>query len=350
MNLLKKFGYIGLASVMTLSLVACSGEKKADESNKGTTTATDSQTTTQSTGVVKVGLGKFVSLESTKPYSEKDGLAQADNTIVAASFDKDGKIVDVKIDVAQNKVPVKQDGSVEAVSEFKTKMELGPDYAMKPASKIGKEWNEQAEALQKYFVGKTVDEIKGLKLEENKLTDADITSSVTIKVSDYILALEDAWKNAVEVSGVEKISLGIKSSSEKNKNAADGKGANVQIDTVYALVATDKDAKITKVVLDTIQNKFEFNEDGTLATDLTVNTKSKKELGDEYNMKPASKIGKEWFEQAASLEEYLVGKTVDDVKGLAIDEENHLTDEDIKSSVTIKVNSYQEVVVNALEK
>ena len=347
MKLLKKFGYIALASVMTLSLVACSTDKKETGKEEPKTNETAGNTEA-ATGIAKVGLGAVASVGSSKAYGEKDGAAQADNTIVAAAFDKDGKIVSVKIDVAQSKVEVKMDGSLGDIPEFKTKKELGPDYGMVGASKIGKEWFEQAQALEEKLVGKTVDEVKALAVEDNKLTDADFTSSVTIKVNDYFAALEKAWNNAVDAAGAEKISLGVNTTADKSKAAAEDKGASVQFDTVYALTAVDKDGKIVKVILDTLQDKVEFNADGTLAEVKEI--KSKKELGDEYGMKGASKIGKEWFEQAAALEDYFVGKTLDDVKGLGIDEEQHVTDEALKSSVTIKVPGYQAVLVEALEK
>jgi hypothetical protein len=39
---------------------------------------------------------------------------------------------------------------------------LGDGYGMRSASKIGKEWNEQANAFAAYVIGKTVDEVKAL--------------------------------------------------------------------------------------------------------------------------------------------------------------------------------------------
>ena len=44
-------------------------------------------------------------------------------------------------------------------------------------------------------------------------------------------------------------------------------------------------------------------------TDLATTFETKKELKEGYNMKPASPIGKEWYEQIAALEEYATGKT-----------------------------------------
>ena len=62
-------------------------------------------------------------------------------------------------------------------------------------------------------------------------------------------------------------------------------------------------------------------------------------------MKGVSGIGKEWFEQAKALAEYTVGKKVADVTGMEL-AENVPTAEELKSSVTIKVDGY----LAALEK
>jgi len=79
---------------------------------------------------------------------------------------------------------------------------------------------------------------------------------------------------------------------------------------------------------------------------------TKKEKGADYGMKAASAIGKEWFEQIAALEAYLVGKTADEVAALEV-VENLFTAEDIKTSVSIKVTDYlaafAKAVANAVE-
>ena len=68
---------------------------------------------------------------------------------------------------------------------------------MKSASGIGKEWYEQAAALAQWMIGKTVDEVAAIKVsDEGTTTEADLTSSVTIHVADYIKALQKAAANA----------------------------------------------------------------------------------------------------------------------------------------------------------
>ncbi|HPV84764.1 MAG TPA: hypothetical protein PL127_00890, partial [Sedimentibacter sp.] len=53
--------------------------------------------------------------------------------------------------------------------------------------------------------------------------------------------------------------------------------------------------------------------------------------------KKASAIGKEWYEQADAFADYVVGKTVEEIKGIAVDESGHATEEDLVSSVTVGI-------------
>ena len=76
---------------------------------------------------------------------------------------------------------------------------------------------------------------------------------------------------------------------------------------------------------------------------------TKKELGDEYGMKAASGIGKEWFEQAAVMEEYLVGKTAKGVLEIAVDESEKPTDPDLLAGVTVSIGGYQTAAAKAVE-
>jgi len=79
----------------------------------------------------------------------------------------------------------------------------------------------------------------------------------------------------------------------------------------------------------------------------------KKDLGDDYGMRGRSEIGKEWFEQIAALEEWMVGKTIDEVLAMpfSVRDENHqeVPDvEELKTSVTITVGDYLAAVEGAV--
>lgn len=61
---------------------------------------------------------------------------------------------------------------------------------------------------------------------------------------------------------------------------------------------------------------------------------SKKETKDDYNMKGASSIGKEWYEQIEFLEKYLVENGIDSVN---VNAEGYASDDDVLAGCTINV-------------
>jgi hypothetical protein len=152
----------------------------------------------------KTGLGNIISISKSTDAGEEDGLAQADVTMAAVTIDQDGKIVNVKIDVAQVKVNFDAEGKLttDLSAELKTKVELGDDYNMKTYGGAVAEWYEQIASLEDWMTGKTIEEVKAMKTYEKDEAhpavpdEADLKSSVTINVSDYIAAVEEAVNNA----------------------------------------------------------------------------------------------------------------------------------------------------------
>ena len=321
-------------------------EQKEDENKEGKETA-------DAAGIAKVGIASTISFGKSKDLEDDKGAAQEDTMVAAVAFDKDGKVVKVEVDTAQNKADIKDDGTFDFDTEAKgkTKKELGADYNMKAASEIGKEWDEQMASLEEYFVGKTAEEIKNIETEESVPTDADLKASVTMKIDGYKELVAKAWDNAVEVENVEKIGLGIISDfGHGTKEKPDDKGASVEFNTTYARVALDAEGKVVKTIIDTAQNTVAYTADGKLETDIEAEGTTKKALGADYNMKAASEIGKEWDEQIAAFEDWTVGKTADEIKNLEVDESGKTADADLKASVTMSVNGYVEVVSEAIDK
>ncbi len=357
-----------LALVMVFSLAACGNkeekpadgdkpaeEQKEDENKDGEDKEEDKEgeETADAAGIAKVGLASTVSFGKSKDLEDGKGAAQEDTMVAAVAFDKDGKVVKVEIDTAQNKAAIKDDGTFDFDTEAKgkTKKELGADYNMKAASEIGKEWDEQMVSLEEYFVGKTAEEIKNIETEESVPTDADLKASVTMKIDGYKELVAKAWDNAVDVENVEKIGLGVSSDfGHGTKEKADDKGASVEFNTTYALVALDAEGKVVKTIIDTAQNTVAYTADGKLETDIAAEGTTKKALGADYNMKAASEIGKEWDEQIASFEDWTAGKTAEEIKNLEVDESGKTTDADLKASVTMGVNGYVETVSEAIDK
>ncbi len=154
---------------------------------------------------VKTGLGHNISIAKSKDATaEAAGAAQVDTVMAAVTFDSAGKILGVTIDNAQTIVNFDATGKVtsDLAKAQQTKVERGNDYGMKKQSKIGKEWFEQIADLEKWMVGKTVDQVNALKVK--KVDDAhpavpdtaDLSSKVTVSVQDYQAAVTEALANA----------------------------------------------------------------------------------------------------------------------------------------------------------
>lgn len=300
--------------------------------------------------ITKMGLGVTVSLDKSKA-EDQDLLAQSDTTVAGVAFDAEGKIVKVILDVAQNKVPV-VDGALQAPEEFKTKKELGTDYNMKAASGIGKEWDEQALFLEEYFVGMTVEELEGIPVDEDSYpTDEDVITGATIKIDKYQEAIIRAWENAQEVEGVDSIGLGIASNlGNQSSDADEESGAKVQFEDNIALVGLDEEGVVVASQTDVAQNTISFTLEGELDGEYAEGS-TKKMLGAEYGMKATSEsvgIGKEWDEQAQAYDEYLVGKSAEEVSGIELDEDNKPIDPALLSGATISIGGIKAATEKAL--
>jgi hypothetical protein len=142
-----------------------------------------------------------------------------------------------------------------------------------------------------------------------------------------------------------KTGFAVITSIEKSKDAGEADGL-AQADSVLVAVTVDAAGKIVDCVIDTAQSKANFNTAGEIVTPLDTEFKTKNELGANYGMSKNSSIGKDWFEQAAALADYVVGKTVEEVKGIAVDAEGHATGADLTASVTVSISGY----ITAIEK
>ncbi|NLN06439.1 MAG: hypothetical protein GX167_02330 [Firmicutes bacterium] len=362
------FLVLSLAAVL---FVGCGGAK-ADKKNPGNN---NNDVVPPNAAAGKLGLGIVNSIAKSKDYIPAEGdqpevlaAGQVDTIMAAVLFDADGKILKVDIDNAQTVVKFDADMKVTNRDDvLKTKVEKGEEYGMKKASSIGKEWYEQIDELEKWMVGKTVAEVKALKTKARDdshpaVPDVpELTSLVTISVEDYIAAVEKAWNNAVDVENADKLGLGQEISIAKSKDYAPAEGdkpevlPTAQVDTTIAATAFTADGKVAGVIIDTAQIVVNFNKDGKVTSDRNAPLKTKVEKGNDYGMHKVSSIGKEWYEQIAELEKWMVGKTVAEITGMKVKErdESHPAVPDVPeltSSVTINVGDYLAVVVEALQK
>lgn len=201
-----------------------------------------------------VKAGAMTETPATPVAAEKKfyaGLGMVDNyrtghtsfNVVAASivFDQDGKIVTAKLDVTElapsefNWIDEADADKVAKATEMEeaivTKSELKEAYGMAAKATTGLEWYQQMENYEKFFVGKTVAELRAwfdantdvngrpikigteLKPEDQAKVDAlsadeqavlaDVITGATMSLHDghgyFIDAIEKAWANRVEV-------------------------------------------------------------------------------------------------------------------------------------------------------
>ena len=203
-NIMKKAIALVMAACLAFGLVACGG---ASSTATSTSTASSAASTSEAASSeaasseaateagVKTGMAIVSSTSVSDADADTDGKAQVDSTVAAVLVGEDGKIISCKLDVAQNKVAVKADGSFDTTATFKSKQELKEDYNMKGASPIGKEWYEQANAFAEYVVGMTAEEVRAIETNpdaHNGPVDADIAASCTMDVREFNNAVAKA--------------------------------------------------------------------------------------------------------------------------------------------------------------
>lgn len=99
-------------------------------------------------------------------------------------------------------------------------------------------------------------------------------------------------------------------------------------EVTYAKVKL-KDGRLSEVEIDETANGKE---------------KTKKELGNAYEMKQASKIGKEWYQQIDFLENYIVKNGVDTIK---LNSEGKAENNDVTTGCTIRIDGFLKAVKDA---
>lgn len=291
---------------------------------------------------VKTGLSIITNMTADK---------QTNINLTAVTVDDNGVITACVIDYIQAKVAVDGTGVIttELGYNFLSKHEKLDDYGMRPVSTIGKEWFEQAQAFAAYCVGKTVEEVKGIALNESGYpADADLAAGCTMKVTEYIAGVEDAVAKAAHI-GAKKgdvLKLTQVTVLDKAVNATAEKEGNFQVYGHAAAITLAGDV-VSSIVIDEVQAAANFDATGALTSDISAEYLTKLEKGDAYGMKPVSPIGKEWFEQSAAFCAYVTGKTLTEATGIAMNESGYPTDADLTAGCTMNVSAMVELIEKA---
>lgn len=287
----------------------------------------------------------------------REGYLQTtvENAVVVT--DLKGKITHYRLDTTQ--VTVELVDGVHTTKgaldngDVKSKWELLEDYDMKKASPIEKEWYEQAEVFEEWVIGKTLEQVKAAVGEDNYLTDK-ATIGVTIHVNGFVEALELALNNKTKFKG----SVGAVGVGGEVHTAKDWTTQAVNGHDIYVAGGVfDANKKVLAARIDTFQPRYAieaevgetpaksvmaFDEDLLQIVVDESRVKGKHELKEDYNMKVASPIEKEWYEQAEALVALLPGKTVSEVLGTGENLENGA---DV--GVTIKIAGYRATLLEA---
>ena len=334
-----------LCAVAMLAGCTAGGSKKS---------STNTSTKEETAATVMVGTGSVTNVAS-KVNEGSDKEVKFDTTFASVVLEGD-VIKYVYFDVAQDKVTFDATGHVTSDNTASTsKKALGDKYGMKDKSPIKKEWYEQVEALEKWAVGKTVEEVLNMPTtqKDEKHTvpaDKDLMTGCTIGVTGFQQALEKAVKNAVEVKDVASVGSAILT-EVSGKDATAEKSGEAKANSTYGVVALDKDGKVVFTQTDIAQNAVKFTTAGALDGEaMAVPTKGEKK--DEYGMKKASAIGKEWFEQNQAFDEWTVGKTSNEISGMKVTTNEGgktvTADKDLMTGCTMGVDSLQKVTVTAI--
>ena len=280
-----------------------------------------------------------------KDYTLAIGVAttqdgdEVSNT-VAAIIIADNKIVACRIDTLAVKATL-TDGVIEA-GTYKTKGELGDDYGMLTnsdyyGSKLA-EWDDQAKAFENYVANKTQAEVNAIAVDNaGKPTDAELTAGCTVEVSDFIKAIDNAFKSEHKVAfkSAETLKLGVAANgtvaNEKDNDNNPIAKASYTADFAATVIAGDK---VVAAIVDSNEVTAEIanNEIGAI-----TNPGTKLEQGDDYGMLTnsdyyGSKLA-EWYVQAQAYANTAVGKSATEVAGLSTDK--------IEGSCTIYVGGYK---------
>ena len=324
-----------------LLLTAC-GKTNAGSGSSGSMSGSSGTSSAQTqTAAWKTGLG--VVTEAT----DQDRAGKIELAAAAVLLDGEGKLESVLLDELEVSVSADSTGHVTLPTDWRTKRQKGDDYPLAEVSSLKKGWAEQVDAFASYLIGMTPEQVSMLKVDKDgKPTDADLLSGCTIAVDRYRDAVTRACANARALGAAkgDRAALGIEAvNGTSDITATDDKDVNAQVDVSIVALTTDADRRVTSAIADMAEPALTVVSDGGVtAPDLV---KTKLELGEDYGMRGASALGKEWYEHSEGFCSYLKGKTAAEIAKLPEDG----SDADLAALCTIDVTELQKAAAKALE-
>ena len=303
-------------------------------------------------GQIRTGLGVVTSVSSSRSATgDSDGLAQVDSTLVAITLDENGLITRASFDAAQTRVGFNAQGQIttDLAAPIRTKAELGNAYNMRRVSSIGREYHEQAAALEAWAIGRTPARFMSMALNGGRPAEADLTASVTVNVSGYLTAMELAVENTRSgyAHGSHRTGLGVVTEVDASRSATANQTGKARVTSYYVVLTLNERGVIVAAWIDSTQTDVEFDATGALLP-LPDSLPTRYEMGYAYGLRRASRIGREWNEQMREFTRWMVGKTPTEVIGMRLND-GHPTDADLTASVTINVLPVLAAVSRAAE-
>ena len=321
-----------------LLLTAC-GKSNSGSGSMSSSGMSSSTASTAQNGAWKTGLG--VLTETTDDHrTGKINLVAA-----AVLLDGEGKIIDVTFDELESTISADGSGVLSMPTDYRTKRQKGDDYPLAAASGIKKGWTEQADAFADYLKGMTAEKAAKLETgEDGKPKDADLLSGCTIAVDGYRDAVVRACENAKAVGSArgDRAVLGVSVRNDtKDLTADDDHDVTAQVDITVTALTLDADDRVTGAIADVTEPALTVSADGTVSAPELVKTKL--EQGDQYGMRGASALDKEWYEHSEGWCDYLKGRTRAEVASIPDDG----SDADLAAVCTISVTELQKAALAA---
>ena len=279
--------------------------------------------------------------DSKSADAENAGNAQLNVDVAVLNMNGD-VITACALDSVQAKVAFDAAGAItsDVAAAVQTKNELGENYGMKAWGGATYEWNEQAANFAAYVTGKTVAQVAGIAVNEGtKPTDADLTTSVTIAIGGF---------QALIAKAAETKSAGVKTGLAVVTSVAESVDGEAKYDVTIAAVNVDENGVIVSCYIDSLGTSVLFGTDGVITTDLEAQVMTKNELGDSYGMKAYGGAAYEWYEQAAALASFAVGKTAEELRSGAVNESGKANDADLATTATIYLGGYVAAIEQAV--
>ena len=303
-------------------------------------------------GQIRTGLGVVTSVASSRSASGgNDGQVQVDSTLVAVTVDENGVITQASFDAAQTRIAFDAQGQITTnlAAPVRTKGELRDAYNMRRVSGIGREYYEQAAALEAWAIGITPARFMAMALSGGRPAEADLTASVTVNVSSYLTAMDRAVNNLRSgyAPSRHRTGLGVVTEVGSSRNATANNTGMARITSYYAVLTLNENSVIVSAWIDSTQSDVEFDASGTLQALPNVSP-TRYELGDAYGLRRASSIGREWNEQMREFTRWMVGKTPTQVIDMSLNNGRPAV-ADLTASVTVNMTPILAAVARAAE-